>query len=105
MSAGASLHVGPALIVVGVDELVHRSYSVMSHLLGPALIMVGVFMAEGLGTIDWHDYMQADWLYDSYKSDLFANPLGSKFQPSNLKHNAARNARKYKCRTATMSAS
>ena len=31
----------------------------MSHLLGPALIMVGVFMAEGLGTIDWHDYMQA----------------------------------------------
>ncbi|EOD39349.1 hypothetical protein EMIHUDRAFT_223534 [Emiliania huxleyi CCMP1516] len=25
----------------------------------PALIMVGVFMAEGLGTIDWHDYMQA----------------------------------------------
>jgi len=35
MSAGASLHVGPALI------------------------MVGVFMAEGLGTIDWHDYMQA----------------------------------------------
>jgi len=26
---------------------------------GPALIMVGVFMAEGLKDIDWHDYMQA----------------------------------------------